>query len=119
LASAVSDRGYKEKEGRIRKREKLFQNSLTYLRKLCDDIPDRSVGSEGNRMATDFFEKELSSFGWDTEIDEFEAVDWRDGSAKLEVEELARIWRRIKNRSERKSRVIVPLYSTSSPKQFS
>ena len=58
----------------------------SYLKKLCEEIPERCVGSEGNRMATCFFEKEMSSFGWDTEMQEFEAIDWKDGGAKLQVD---------------------------------
>ncbi len=63
--------------------EHLYQKSLTYLRKLCEEIPNRSVGSEGNRIATRFFEKEMSSFGWDTDVQEFDAIDWEDGGAHL------------------------------------
>ncbi|MGB7117899.1 MAG: hypothetical protein WBD56_17310, partial [Anaerolineales bacterium] len=59
--------------------EQLYQKSLSYLRVLCEEIPERCVGSEGNRMATRFFEKEISSFDWITEIQEFEAIDWEDG----------------------------------------
>jgi aminopeptidase YwaD len=65
--------------------EKLIQKSYTYLQKLCVEIPDRSVGSEGNRIATNFFEKTISSFGWDTEAQEFEAIDWKDGGAILQA----------------------------------
>ena len=63
--------------------EKLYQKISTYLQTLCKEIPDRCVGSEGNRMATSFFEKEISSFGWDTEMQEFDAIDWEDGGAIL------------------------------------
>ena len=63
--------------------DKLRQKCSTYLQMLCEEIPDRSVGSKGNRLATDFFEKEISSFGWDTETQEFDAVDWQDGGATL------------------------------------
>jgi len=58
----------------------------SYLTKLCEEIPERCVGSEGNRMATRFFEKEISSFGWDTEMQEFEAIDWKDGGATLQAD---------------------------------
>jgi aminopeptidase YwaD len=61
----------------------LYQKSLSYLRKLCEEIPERCVGSEGNRNATRFFEKEISAFGWNTEIQEFDAIDWEDGGAVL------------------------------------
>ncbi len=67
------------------KTKNLNQLSQSYLKKLCEEIPERSVGSEGNRMATHFFKKEISSFGWDTEIQEFEAIDWQDGAASLQA----------------------------------
>jgi aminopeptidase YwaD len=57
-----------------------------YLHKLCVDIQDRSVGSNGNRVATYFFKSELSQFGWDTNSQEFEAFDWEDGGASLVVD---------------------------------
>lgn len=61
----------------------LFQKSRSYLEKLCVDIPERCVGSEGNRTATSFFEKTVSQLGWDTEVSEFAALDWIDGGAVL------------------------------------
>jgi len=64
----------------------LYQRSLRYLEILCRTIPERSVGSEGNREATTFFEKEISSFGWETESAEFDAFDWQDGGAALRSE---------------------------------
>jgi aminopeptidase YwaD len=63
--------------------EKLIQNCLEYLQTLCVDIADRSVGSEGNRAATRFFEETTLSLGWDTETQVFDAVDWIDGGASL------------------------------------
>jgi len=69
--------------------EKLYQKSSTYLQTLCEEIPDRCVGSEGNRMATSFFEREISSLGWDTEVQEFDAIDWEDGGAILHVRVLS------------------------------
>jgi aminopeptidase YwaD len=69
--------------------ENLNLSCQSYLKKLCEEIPERCVGSEGNRIATRFFEKIISSFGWDTEIQEFEAIDWRDGGAKLQADGLS------------------------------
>ena len=60
-----------------------YQKCKAYLRTLCEEIPERCVGSEGNRMATRFFEKEISSFGWNAEVQEFDAIDWEDGGAIL------------------------------------
>lgn len=63
--------------------EKFHSQSLYYLDVLCNRIPGRSVGSEGNREATRFFEQELSGMGWHTSKTEFDAMDWRDGGAHL------------------------------------
>jgi aminopeptidase YwaD len=43
------------------------------------------VGSEGNREATRFFAEEIARYGWDTEVQAFEAIDWKDGGAELAV----------------------------------
>jgi aminopeptidase YwaD len=59
----------------------LVQNCLAYLKKLCVEIPERCVGSHGNRQATRFFEEVVRSCGWETETQEFEALDWEDGGA--------------------------------------
>ncbi len=64
-------------------REDLIRQSSSYLKVLCEDIAERCVGSEGNRAATEFFERELSSLGWSTETRGFDAVDWRNGGATL------------------------------------
>ncbi|WP_062397242.1 hypothetical protein [Methanogenium cariaci] len=61
--------------------EPLFHRCTAYLHKLCNEIPERCVGSSGNRRATHFFETEISSFGWDTELQEFDAIDWEDGGS--------------------------------------
>ncbi len=64
-------------------KEKLYNRSIYYLDVLCNRIPGRSVGSEGNREATRFFEQELIRLGWRTTKAEFDALDWRDGGAQL------------------------------------
>lgn len=65
--------------------EDLYQKSVSYLKTLCEEIPERCVGSEGNRRATRFFERELSSLGWRTEASELDVIDWEDGGAALQV----------------------------------
>ncbi len=65
--------------------EKLLQKSSIYLKKLCNEIVDRSVGNEGNRKATFFFEEILSSFGWNIESQEFDAIDWENDGAFLQI----------------------------------
>lgn len=61
----------------------LLHKSQDYLRILCSDIAERCVGSDGNRQATAFFEKELSSNGWKTEMPAFDAIDWVQNGATL------------------------------------
>jgi aminopeptidase YwaD len=56
-----------------------------YLDKLSLEIPNRRVGGEGNRLATDFFAETISSFGFETEAPSFDCIDWEDGGAALGV----------------------------------
>lgn len=65
--------------------EQLTALCHTYLDMLCYGCRDRSVGSEGNRTATHFFDDELRSLGWHTAISELAAMDWEDGGATLAV----------------------------------
>ena len=58
--------------------EILHSKGLNYLKKLCVQLPGRSVGSKNNLAATEFFRKEISSLGWDTEASEFKAMDWEE-----------------------------------------
>ncbi len=66
-------------------KDRLYQKCVSYLKTLCEEIPERSVGSEGNRRASIFFEKVLSSLGWQTEISELDVIDWEDRGATLQV----------------------------------
>ena len=61
----------------------LIRKCANFLDMLCSSINERAVGSEGNREASRFFEKELSELGWSTESDEFDAFDWRNCGASL------------------------------------
>lgn len=61
----------------------LQQISRSVLHKLCVEIPGRSVGSEGNRAATKYFQQELERLGWQARAHPFEAMDWEDGGASL------------------------------------
>jgi len=47
-----------------------------YLDKLCQEIPQRPVGSKGNQEANDFFNEIVSTYGWNIESTLFEAMDW-------------------------------------------
>ena len=65
----------------------LLSKCKEYLKTLCIDITERCVGSNGNRQATYFFEKELSLRDWETEMVEFEAIDWEENGANLKSDE--------------------------------
>lgn len=67
-------------------RQHLEALAKDYLTKLCIHIQDRSVGSQGNRDATDFFEKELQALGWKTDKTEMDVMDWEGGEALLQCE---------------------------------
>ena len=71
---------------KIRQKNRLLKNCRSYIKTLCCDIPERCVGSNGNIAATDFFEKKLLSFKWNTKSYEFKAIDWSDGGAELIVD---------------------------------
>jgi len=64
--------------------DNLYSKSLFFLDVLCNRIGERSVGSEGNREATRFLEKEFQKAGWNTSAAEFAAIDWYNGGASLE-----------------------------------
>lgn len=54
-----------------------------YLRKLCLEIPNRRVGSRGNRDATGFFAEVVASFGFDVQSPQFDCMDWTQEGAQL------------------------------------
>lgn len=68
---------------------RLSELSHFYLNILCEEIVERCVGSEGNRMATRFFEQQLLAYGWKTESREFDAIDWHDGGATLSAGDIS------------------------------
>ena len=66
------------------KTDQLYPKSVSYLKMFCEEIPERCVGSEGNRRATSFFEREISRFGWQTESSEMDVMDWESDGAMLQ-----------------------------------
>jgi len=64
----------------------LFTKSINYLEKLCSGIPERCVGSEGNRQATAFFANRLTELGWNVEAQEFNAIDWKEEGTELLID---------------------------------
>ena len=65
--------------------KQLAKKASGYLDRLCVEIPNRRVGSEGNRAATDLFAEAMDSLGAPTERQEFQCIDWMDEGARLEV----------------------------------
>jgi aminopeptidase YwaD len=63
----------------------LSEKAEKYLQRLCLDIPNRCVGSKGNRAATEIFAEWVASFGFKTECPEFDCVDWTNQGARLTV----------------------------------
>lgn len=64
--------------------EKLFLKTKTHLQTLCLDISDRSVGSLGNRHATEYFKNELIKNNWNTEETLLHVMDWKTNGAALQ-----------------------------------
>ena len=63
----------------------LTEKGRAYVRRLCQGIPGRRVGSKGNRTATDFFAGVVASFGFETESPAFDCIDWTHGDVHLTV----------------------------------
>lgn len=66
-------------------KEYMKEKCKDYLNKFCVEITQRCVGSEGNRQATDYFRDILQTFGWETALQEFNAIDWSSGGAELKI----------------------------------
>jgi aminopeptidase YwaD len=64
----------------------LREKAERHLKYLAEEIPSRRVGSDGNRLATDFFYKTIASFGLLTECPQFECMDWLQEGARLTVD---------------------------------
>jgi aminopeptidase YwaD len=67
--------------------KQLAEKANDYLQRLCVEIPDRRVGSRGNREATDFFVDCAASFGFQTDCDEFDCMDWTQDRARLSTDD--------------------------------
>jgi aminopeptidase YwaD len=61
----------------------LTEKANKYLQRLCNQIPNRRVGSEGNRRATTFFAETIKSFGFEVECPEFDCMDWQGEGATI------------------------------------
>ncbi|MDP8208581.1 MAG: M28 family peptidase [Candidatus Electryonea clarkiae] len=56
-----------------------------YMKKLCVELPHRHVGSSENRIASAYFHDTIASYGFDTQQQEFDCIDWKFGDVKLTV----------------------------------
>jgi len=65
----------------------MINSCKNYLSKLCSEIPDRPVGSEGNRMATRRFMEIVQKYGWKVESTSFQAMDWDESGADLYIDQ--------------------------------
>jgi aminopeptidase YwaD len=54
-----------------------------HLQMLCYQIPNRRLGSEGNRQATTYVGDALKDLGCDVELQSFDCLDWKDEGASL------------------------------------
>jgi len=61
----------------------LEQKARSYLDKLCGFKPHRSVGSPGNRGATDFIVQTIGQCGYDIDTTPFECLDFESGASSL------------------------------------
>ena len=65
--------------------EELKKKAESYLTELCERVPSRCVGCQGNREATDFFARQMESFGFQVECPQFACMDWNQQGASLLV----------------------------------
>ncbi|MCJ7718019.1 MAG: M28 family peptidase, partial [Anaerolineales bacterium] len=63
----------------------MIKTCQNYLSTLCDAIPERPVGSEGNRQANRFFQEIVEAFGWEVESTPFQAMDWQEEGGALTI----------------------------------
>jgi aminopeptidase YwaD len=64
-------------------KKKLTEKIKSHLQVLCADIGERRVGSEQNRKATEYVQKVLEEFGWQTEKTELSVIDWKTDGTTL------------------------------------
>jgi len=64
----------------------LAEKAGATLQTLCLEIPERRVGSPGNRQATEFFAQTVASHGFQTRCPDFECIDWTQNGAHLSVD---------------------------------
>lgn len=63
----------------------LTARAAEYMEALCTRYPDRHVGGEGNREATQLFANVCRDHGWDVAVQEFDCVAWDREGAELQA----------------------------------
>jgi aminopeptidase YwaD len=61
----------------------LILQAEKHLQRLCVDIPNRSLGSAGNRAATTYAAEVLAAAGFEVDCPEFACLDWTHEGASL------------------------------------
>jgi aminopeptidase YwaD len=67
------------------KNTSLETKAENHLETLCNHIPTRRVGTQGNRDANEYLAEEFASFGFTVERQPFDCIDWTQGEANLSV----------------------------------
>jgi len=63
----------------------ITQKIQAYMEKLTEEITNRHPGTIGNYAATDFFAQTIASFGFETQKQQFDCIDWEWGEVILTV----------------------------------
>jgi len=66
--------------------DKLIDRAKKHLHFLCEELDDRSVGSRGNLASSLYFKKILEENNWQTISQRFEAIDWLDKGATIDID---------------------------------
>ncbi len=55
----------------------------SYIETLCSVMPNRRVGSHGNKVATDFFKEKVETFGYSVDYTPFKCLDYQSNEPSL------------------------------------
>jgi aminopeptidase YwaD len=66
-------------------KEDLTIKAKRYLRKFCEEISTRAVGSRGNQIASKYFHQIIQEYGFEVENQEFDCIHWVHGKVELNI----------------------------------
>lgn len=69
------------------KQDQLLNKTRVHLLALCREITNRSVGSKGNRQATEYFRDNLIIQSWQVEKTRLDVMDWKSDGASLRCDQ--------------------------------